>query len=368
MLNTHFRKKRQKQIRDFEKINAYIKNIIFALALLMTSTIIGIGGFMIIDDFTFWQAFYMTVITLSTVGFGEVKALSEAGQIFTSFLIIFNIGVFAYAISVISSFLLEGELRSFFKDYKMFKKINKMENHIIVCGYGRHGNEICEEFLKNDLAFVVIEPDPVKIEKLRALRYHFIQGDATDDEVLLQAGINRARAIVITYNESSLNVYTVLSARQLNPSLKIVTRAKDKIAEKKLMRAGASHVVLTEVIGGFYMATLILQPNVIEFFQIVSNMGDAPIHFREIHYDDIKDEFHNISIKDLDLRARTGVNIIGIRKTDGKYEVNPDPEVILTKGMKIIVLGDMNQIKNFEDLALNMLPPQQVMGNVVKRI
>jgi voltage-gated potassium channel len=348
-----------KTTNRFERVNKYIRNILLAIILLFVTTIIGILGFMVIDDYTFAQAFYMTIITLSTVGFGEVKPLSPEGQIFTAVLIIFNLGVFAYAISIISNFFIEGELRSFLKDYKMFKKIHKIENHTIVCGYGRHGHQICEELIKSKLPFVVIEPNGSHIEELRNKKFFFIEGDATDDDVLISAGISRAKAIVITYSENAFNVYTVLTARQLNPQLRIITRATDHNTEKKLIRAGANHVVLTEVIGGFYMATLIHQPNVVEFFSIISNMGDVSIHFKEVDYIQLREEFRDKTIRDLGLRSQTGVNIIGVRQPDGHYDVNPKPDITINKGMTLVILGDLNQIKKFQEIIMLMSPPEK---------
>ncbi|WMX12499.1 MULTISPECIES: TrkA family potassium uptake protein [unclassified Aureispira] len=347
------------RIQRFQRVNKYIRNILLAIVLLCTTTVTGIVGFMTIDHYTFSEAFYMTIITLSTVGFGEVQPLSPNGQVFTSFLIIFNLGVFAYAISIISNFILEGELRVFLKDYKMYQKIQKLEDHTIVCGFGRHGRQICKELTKNNLPFVVIEPEGKQFEDLRELKYLFMEGDATDDEILIDAGIHNAKAVVVTYNENALNVYTVLTARQLNPKLRIITRATDRTAEKKLLRAGANHVVLTEVIGGFYMATLIHQPNVVEFFSIISNMGDVSIHFKEVHYDELKKEYRDKSILDLSLRSHTGVNIIGVRRVGGQYDVNPKPDIIIKKGMTLVVLGDLNQIKLFQDRIMMNQPPSE---------
>ena len=316
--------------------NKYIRNLVIALLLLVFTTITGISGFMIIDDYSLAEAFYMTIITLSTVGYGEVKTLSTEGQLFTAVLIIFNLGVFAYAITVISNFFLEGELRTFLKDYKMIRKIKALKDHTIVCGYGRHGKQVCEELLKSKHPFLVIEPSEAKVEELRQQQFYFVQGDATHDDVLLSAGIQQAKAVVVTYIENALNVYTVLTARHLHPQLNIITRATDPITEKKLIRAGANHVVMTEVIGGFYMATLIHQPNVVEFFRIISNMGDVSIQFKEVEYLELRQPFRDKTIKELSLRTQTGINIIGVKNTKGRYDVNPKPETLIQKGMTLV--------------------------------
>ena len=357
-------KRRPARLRQFRRINQYIREIVLALFLLMVTTVTGVVGFMTIDDYTFWEAVYMTIITLSTVGYGEVKPLSQGGQIFTSFLIIFNLGVFAYAITILSNFLVEGELRSFLKNYRVYKTIQNMENHTIVCGFGRHGKQVCQELESSKLPFVVIEVNDDAILDLNDTNYRYLHGDATSDEVLLEACIKRAKAVVVTYNEDALNVYTVLTARQLNPNLRIVTRASNRQAEKKLLRAGANHVVMTEIIGGFYMATLIHQPNVVEFFSIISNMGDVPIHFKEVDYHELKREYRDKSIRALSFRAQTGVNIIGARLTNGEYAVNPTPDLTILNGMSLVVLGDANQIKTFQEQMMIDPPPTAEPGHL----
>ncbi|MGH1339041.1 MAG: potassium channel family protein [Aureispira sp.] len=350
-------KRNTTRLHQFERVNKYIRKILLGVFLLVATTVTGIFGFILIDDYTFWEAFYMTIITLSTVGYGEVNTLSEAGRIFTSFLILFNLGVFAYAITIISNFVVEGDLRAFLKEYKMYKKVHNMENHTIVCGYGQHGRQVCQELRQSNLPFVVVEVNQEQLQELDNKKDHWLHGDATSDEVLLEARIDRAKAVVVTYSEDALNVYTVLTARQLNPNLRIITRATDRNAEKKLLRAGANHVVLTEIIGGFYMATLIHQPNVVEFFSIISNMGDVSIHFKEVFYQELKEDYRNKSIRDLSLRSETGVNIIGARQPNGEYVVNPKPDLFIKKGMSLVILGDLNQIQAFQSLILVKLPP-----------
>lgn len=339
--------------KRFERFNQYLRKFLFAFVLLFTTTITGVVGFMFISDYTFAEAFYMTIITLSTVGYGEVKPLGAEGQVFAALLIVFNLGIFAYGLTIISSFLIEGEMRIFLKNYATYKKIRKLENHTIVCGFGRHGQQICQELVKNELPFVIVEPSEEGEVEAREQGYFFLRGDANDDEVLLEAGIQKAKAIVVTYSEAAVNVYTVLTARELNPSIRIITRAADKRAEKKLLRAGADYAVLSEVIGGFYMATLINQPNVVEFFSIISNMGEVAIHFKEVEFKQLLPEFQYKTISEIDLRGKAGVNIIGLRYANGKYDVNPRPNIKIGEGMAMVVLGDKNQIEVFEQKILH---------------
>ena len=230
-----FLRKRKKYLhkkKQFERINHYLSQIFLAAALLLLCVIIGIVGFMTISGYNLMDAFYMTVITLSTVGYGQIQPLNFWGRLFASFLLLTNIGIFTYAVSILSRFLLEGDLRKMLEDYNVYKKIQKLKNHTIICGYGRHGREVLSEMIKSKNPYVVVEPDPDKIKILRDSGYYFIEGDSTQDHTLKEAGIEEAKSIVITFGEVAFNVYTVLTARQLNPKLSIVTRASSQEAEK----------------------------------------------------------------------------------------------------------------------------------------
>ena len=333
----------------FEKTARYLRRFNSSLLALLGVLIFGIIGFMIIEKYTFAEALYMEIITISTVGYGEVKNLSEAGRVFTSVLIVLNMGVAAFAISNVTSFILDGELQKYLKDYRVYQKIQGLRDHAIICGFGRHGQEITQEFIKNDIPFVVIENDENKLKEMRLQNeFLFLDGDATHDQILKEAGIANASSLIVTTGEDAENVFITLSARQLNHKLTIISRAVDKITEKKLKRAGADQVVIPERLGGFYMATLVRKPEVVEFFTLISNMGSAQIQFEEIESDSIGYEYLGKSIKSLNIRGRTGVNIIGLRDAKGNYTVNPSPDSIIQPGMRIIVLGDGEQVKKFK--------------------
>jgi len=232
-----------------------------AVGMMVVAVLIGTVGYHLIEHTSWFDSYYMSLVTLSTVGFGEVIPLGHTGRVFTSFLILFNIGFFAYAVSTITSIFADGYLHAFFLDYNMIQKIGQLKNHTIVCGFGRHAIEVCKELAKNKVTLVVIEADPDKEAQLREeTGYLFIQGDATDDEILMAAGIERASALVVTLPVDANNLFVVLSARQINPRLKIISRLNHAVDELKLRRAGADHVVMPEAIGGHYMATLITNP------------------------------------------------------------------------------------------------------------
>lgn len=295
----------------------------------------------------------MTVITLSTVGFGTLHEPSELGEWCISILIIINMIVFAYSITTLSSFLIEGEFRKYLKDYRVFQKIQQLSQHVIVCGYGRHGKEITREFTNTNVPFVIIERDEEQIKALRESKILYIEGDATNDDSLLEAGIERAKAIILTFQDDTDNLYTVLSARQLNGDLKIISRSNNPTSEQKLKRVGADQVVVPERLGGFYMASLVHKPNLVEFFTLISNMGNVQVLFEEINCNILKARFIGQTIRDLNLRTHTGVNIIGIRFPEGNYQVNPDPDIKLVQGMKLVILGDTQQINKFKKVMLD---------------
>jgi len=330
-----------------------IRRLWVALSLMVIAVLIGTFGYRIIEQVPWFDAYYMSLVTLSTVGFGEVIPLSHAGRLFTSFLIIFNIGFFAYSISTITSIFSDPEIHAFFSDLKMIQRINKLQQHTIVCGFGRHAGEVCKELAKQKLPFVVIEIDPEKKERVGSeTNYLFLRGDATLDEVLQEAGIERATSLVATLPSDANNLFIVLSARQINPSLKIISRLNNAADELKLRRAGANHVVMPEQIGGFYMATLVNKPDLVEFFTLISNMGTSKVEFEEIAVTRLKSQFHGRSIAESGIYTATQVPIMGLRYPDGHYQLNPPMETLLQPNMHIVVLGDAEQIKRFAEVVL----------------
>lgn len=320
-----------------------------AVLLMVIAICIGTVGYRIIEHTPWFDSYYMSLVTLSTVGFGEVIQLSHNGRVFTSFLIVFNIGFFAYAVSTVTSIFADGNVHAFFFDFYMMQKVAKLERHTIVCGFGRHATEVCQELSKQKLPFVVIELDPEKIDALRRdTDYLFIKGDATMDDVLQEAGIERATAIVVTLPLDVNNLFIVMSARQINPALKIICRLNAASDENKLRRAGADHVVMPEQIGGFYMATLVNKPDLVEFFTLISNMGTSRVVFEEISVARMKSQFKGCSMAQSELQKIGRIPVLGLKHPNGQYQLNPDPSAILEPDMVIVVLGDNEQIKYFK--------------------
>ncbi|WP_420457707.1 potassium channel family protein [Neolewinella sp.] len=323
-----------------------------ALLLLLVTMAVGTVGLMLIEGYTLIDAFYMSVITISTVGFGEVQPLSNAGRLFVSALVVFNIGIVAYVLAAFSYYVIDGKLFETMQYNRIQAKIGKMSGHTIVCGYGKYGREIVSHLRLHDHPYVIVEQNEEKladlIEEDEDILY--VIDDATHDDALFAAGIERASSLITALNDDSDNLFIVLSSKDLNPALRIVSRAKELRGRQKMMKAGASHVIMPEQIGGFYMATLISKPGAVEFFSFITNELSADIGFEELRYDQLPDKYRGKPIMELNLRSTTGVNIIGHRLQGGKYQVNPGPDTVLRSEGSFIVVGNPKQLDDFRRL------------------
>ena len=325
-----------------------LKRLIVAIMLLVVSTIAGIIGYMLLEGYSTTEAFYMTVITLATVGFQEVRPLSEIGRIFTSFYIIFNLGIAAYVVSVFTTYLFEGELHRIFQNLITNREVNRMKDHIILCGLGRNGLKAAEELHKSGRKFVILDNDPDVINSFNNdKRYQFLLGDATVDDVLLNAGIERAGTIITTLPKDADNVFISLTARELNPAIYIIARASDEKTEKKLYRAGASRVVLPDALGGIHMAHLVTKPYVIEFLDMLTGVGQHKLSLEELRYKELKPQYKNKTVRELDIRNKTGATVIAIKDNARGFIFNPNPQDILGEDDILIILGSEGDLKRF---------------------
>jgi voltage-gated potassium channel len=316
-----------------------------AMLLLVVLILLGITGFMVLEGYSFIDAAYMTVITISTVGYREVYPLSDAGKIFTIVLIISSFGIFVFAISNLTKYLLDGIFRNAFLVRKIKRKIEKLDKHVILCGYGRNGRQAAFELRDHGKDFVIIENDPLKLESLEGEGdFLVIEGDATHEDSLLEAGIERASALITTLPNDADNLLIVISALQFNKDLKIISRARDDKTEKKLKRAGATNVIMSDRLGGQRMAKLVVQPDVVEFLEKIMLQSSADVNLEEISCEEMCEMFDGKSIRELGIRNKSGANIIGMKK-EGEYIFNPDPDVLLVKADKLFVLGSPDQIR-----------------------
>lgn len=323
-----------------------LRNLITAIVLLQFSLLIGVLGFMKVEGYDLMNAFYMAVITISTVGFTEVQELSPNGRLFTSAYILVNLGIFAYVVSVITSYLFEGKLRSIFKDYMVDRELNKLKNHVIVCGYGRNGSQACEELLKSGREFVVIEKDPeVRQSVPSSASFPLLIGDATADSKLKLAGIGRASVIIITTPSDAANVFITLTARALKPDIYIIARASEQQTEEKLYRAGANQVIMPDNLGGMFMAQMVTKPVVIEFLDLLTGRGGSNYRLEAIHFDNLKPRFKDKTLKQLNIPEVTGCTVIGVKDNIQGLIPSPRPETFIGVDDTLIVLGSESQLE-----------------------
>lgn len=321
------------------------------LLILFSLWVIGTIGYVVIEDYSWFDAFYMTIITVATVGYQEVHPLSVEGKIFTAFLIITSFGTFAYAVSSITKFVIDGEFNEFFKNRKLNATIDKISDHVIICGYGRNGRQAAQVLKKHHKRFVVIENSTALTT---AINHKFselvITGDGTQDEVLLKAGIMRAKAIITTLPVDADNLFIVLTARNLNKNITIISRASEDNSDTKLKIAGADNVIMPDRVGGAHMASLVMKPDVMEFIDHITAEGGDNISLEEISFDKIPDELKNKTLKDLEIRNRSGANIIGYKTAMGEYIINPSADTRIIPASKLFVLGTPEQIASLKKI------------------
>jgi voltage-gated potassium channel len=334
---------------SFFKIK-YFTKLYLALGLILAMISIGIIGFIVIESYTFLEAFYMTIITIATVGFQEVRPLTDSGKIFTAFLIITSFGTFAYAISAITKYVVEGEFNYYYKFFKVNNTIQKLNNHVVICGYGRNGKQAATVLQSNKHQFVIIEKNETLVEQVREHGFLCIQGDCTQDEMLHKTGIANARALITTLPIDADNLFVVLTARNINPDLIIISRASDDNSDKKLKIAGANNVIMPDRIGGAHMASLVIKPDVIEFLDHITGQGGPNINLEEIVFNELPEQLRNHTIKDLEIRNKSGANIIGFKTAHGEYVINPSADTKIIPGAKLFVLGTPEQVAKLREL------------------
>lgn len=319
-----------------------------AVSLLLTILVIGVVGFKTMMDLSWIDALYMTVITVTTVGYREVEIPNDMAKLFIVFLILCSVVIVGYAVTVISEYLISRSSLKDLRERQKQKKIDAMEDHVIVCGYGRNGKQAVEKLQDYHRDFIIIEKNPEVIESISLPEHHFLKGNANEDEVLLRAGIEKASTLITALPDDADNLFVVLSARQLNKDLKIISRASEESTYKKLKLAGADNVILPDKIGGEHMASLIVSPDLVEFWDNLSYGGREGVNLEQVSFEQMLEDHESSSIVGLNLRKKTGCTVIGYKSPQGNYIVNPDPTMILEPGSKIIVVGNTSQILSLQ--------------------
>jgi voltage-gated potassium channel len=325
------------------------KRLIFSVSLIILVVAFGTTGYMVIEQWNFLDSIYMTVITLTTVGFKEIHDLSFSGKLFTIILIIGGVGTVLYALSTGAKLVIEGELVEIFGRKRLEKKIKELKDHYIICGYGRMGRIICRELKSHNMRFIAIERNPDIFREEEDIL--IFEGDATKDEVLKKVGIEKARGLVSVLSTDAENLYVVLSARGMNPDLLIVARAGEEGSEQKLLRAGADRVVSPYHIGGLRMAHTVLKPAVVDFIEFATKSGNIDLQMEEITIQE-GSKLVGLTLDECGFGKELGVIIVAIKRTTGEMKFNPTFRSMVKVGDTLIAIGETVKLKILEDMAM----------------
>ena len=321
------------------------------VALLIAAVmVVGTAGYVLIEGWSLFDAFYMTAITITTVGYGEVHPLSNAGRAFTVFISFTGVGAFFYAFTQFMTLLASGELVERRERKRLTRMLDNLTDHFILCGFGRMGEIIAREFARQHVAFVVIERNPDRMNLAMEQGFLAVEADASSEEALHRVRIDRARGFVAAVSTDAENVYAVLSARLLRPDLFIVGRAESDDARTKLQRAGANRVISPYHLGGLQLAQTALRPAVVDFVQLATSSENMDLNLEQVHIT-AESPFAGSSLLDAGLRQRFGVVVVGIRRADGKMDFNPEPETTIRAGDDLVVLGRAGSLKELEGAA-----------------
>ena len=320
------------------------RSIIRGIVLLSLVLLFGTLGYMLIEGWPLLESLYMTVITITTVGFGEVRTVSEPGRVFTVVLIFAGMGIMAYTLGIVAQIMVEFQVRDLIGRRKLGLKLKNIKDHYILCGYGRIGEVIAHELRTNGIPLLVIDQDPQSKEKLRSHDIPYIIDDATSDDVLMEAGIMRARGLVTVVLSDADNLFITMTARGMNPDLFILSRADQAATEKKLLRAGANKVVLPYLIGGLRMVHTILRPAVTDFFDFAMQDKSISLKMEELKVQE-KSPLNGVHLKDSGIRQDMNVIIVAIRDKAGKMSFNPSSNVAMEAGTTLIALGPIGDLE-----------------------
>jgi voltage-gated potassium channel len=318
-----------------------------AAAMALTLTM-GTTGFAVIEHYPVFDAFYMTLITVSTVGYAEIHPLSHAGRIFNSFLIFFGVTVMFFAIGAMTQSIIELELGEYFGRRRARRMIDKLENHFIICGFGRVGRNAAHELQRAGVPFVIVDKNPERVEKAMMAAMLAVAADSTRDETLRSVGVERARGLVSALATDADNLFVILSAKNLNPNLYVATRAGEEEAEDKLRRAGADAVFAPYTTAGYRLAQAVLRPHVFQFFDVATKSMGLDVNIEQVRVPE-SSEYVSRSLEQTNIRRDLGVIVLAIRKGDGRMLFNPPAETVISGGDHLIVMGEPGNLRTLEN-------------------
>lgn len=331
------------------------RQFLLSLFLLLLLIVIGTSGYRFIEGWSLRDSFYMTFITISTVGYGEIHPLTPMGQNFTIAFLIFSVFTIGYTLTRLLTFIFEGQIVQTMKERRMKRLLSITKDHIIICGFGDIGREVAEEFTRNKIKFVVVDRELSETDAERYSEILFIQGDAADEETLKNAKIERAKGVVACLPDDQQNVFVVLTARQMNPNLQIVTKASDERNVVKFTKAGADKIISPKQIAGRRLAAMSSHPSIVNFLEVLSSGGDESLRIESVKLE-AESPLINTSLKQSNIGSYTGAIIIGILGPDGRTRMNQSSlatlsSLILSEGDELIALGSEEQLERLVTFA-----------------
>jgi voltage-gated potassium channel len=320
---------------------------LLVLALLLLGVVVtGTTGYMLITGCSLVDALYMTIISVTTVGYREVMPLATVGKIFTILLIIIGLGIVFYVLETIVEDTMEGRIRKIFGRRKMERNIAKMKHHVVVAGYGRMGEVVCRDLQESSVEFIIMERDPQRFAAAEEHGYNVLNANATEEDALKAAGIEKARSFISLLSDDADNIFAVLTAREVNPGLVIVTRAMDSANEKKLFKAGATRVVSPYELSSHRMVRMVQMPNVVDFFDTVLGPQGYGLTLEERVVGE-KSPLNGVAIREAGLRKRFNAVVVAVRRA-GEMTFNPSPDFVLRSGDILIVIGEKERLRSID--------------------
>ncbi|HSG44086.1 MAG TPA: NAD-binding protein [Anaerolineales bacterium] len=324
--------------------------LILAFILFVALVIVGTVGYHLLEGMTVVDSIYMTIITISTVGFMEVRQLTSTGRMFTIGLIVGGGVIVAYALSASAEFLMSGEWRRILERRRRSRMLSDLSNHVIVCGFGRVGRRVSNELTQEDVSFIVVDTNSERVEHAWELGYVAVVGNAANETMLKEARIEKARALIAAVSSDAENVFIILTARSLNPNLQIIARANYEDSEPKMIRAGANHTIVPYTISGKRMVTMLMRPNVADFLDEVAHVGGMELLLEQIHIHP-ESPLAGKSIAQMDIRNNMGITILACRHTNGMFETHPGPASVMEPDSILLVLGTRDQLFDMKRFA-----------------
>ena len=325
------------------------RRLLITAAAILLVLAIGTAGFTFIEHWPVFDAFYMTLITMTTVGYSEIHPLSHAGRVFNSFLIAIGVTMIFIAIGAMTQTIIESEFGELFNQRRNKRMIDQLKDHFIICGYGRVGRGAAEELHRANVPFIVTDIDPERVQRAMLAGMIAVNADATRDQTLYDVGIMRARGLVSALSSDADNLFTILSAKGLNPNLYIATRAAEEGAEQKLRRAGADAVLAPYALTGHRLAHCLLRPHVVQFLDLTTQNIGLNVDIEQVTVGQAA-ELKPKSIQDMQIRRDLGVIVLAIRKNDGRMIFKPPADTMIVGGDCMIVMGERDNLRRLETL------------------